>query len=90
MPSAWDLIDPRSPLSGVARQADLRRLQVHATCPTCHLRWQASAPTETATERDFQGVIYCPDCYDGSRSNPHLHAPFFQAADRLRVKERER
>lgn len=90
MPDAWDLIDPRSPLSGAGRIRHLRDVRDNATCPHCLMRWRASAPTPGAHEKDFNGVIYCPDCFEGSRTNPRLYTPVFWDGRRLPMKERDR
>ena len=86
-----NMLNPYSPLSfGAAHNRRLRNLQDHATCPHCARFWLAGQRTETAIERDFQGTIFCPECYSGSRSNRDLNTFFLQDGHRVPVKERER
>ena len=54
------------------------------------MHWQASRDLDGAIDHDFQGTIFCPDCFDGSRSNRHLNTPFLNDGHRLLLKERDR
>ncbi len=93
MPSMKDLADPRSPASqslAIGEAIRLRRVRIHGTCPSCGMRWRASADTEAAFARDFSGTVHCPDCYQGSRGNPRLYRLFGADGRRLPVEERER
>lgn len=93
MPSMMDFVDPRSPTSQVMAIGDalrLRRVRVHGTCPSCGMRWRASADTEGAFARDFAGTVHCPDCFQASRGNPRLYRLFGADGRRLPVPEKER
>ena len=93
MPSMMDLIDPRTPAYQTLHAGELirlRRVRVHGTCPSCGMRWKASADTEAAVARDFAGTVHCPDCLHGSRGNPRLYRLFGADGRRLPVPEMER
>ncbi len=86
-----NMLNPCSPLSfGAAHNRRLRNLQDHATCPHCARFWLAGQRTETAIEHNFLGLVYCPECYQGSRANPDLNRMFLQDGHRVPAKERDR
>ena len=76
--------------TGLAQARHIRDLRDHSTCPHCHTQWTASRPTEAAFDHDFQGMIFCPDCYQGSRANRNLNTLFLQDGHRVPAKERDR
>lgn len=65
-------------------------LRQHSTCPHCHMRWCASATTERAYAKDFDGSVFCPECYEGSRTNPRIRGLLLSDGRRLPLLQKER